>query len=74
MITLIDLEYAKLRQRELLSEGHGARLPEPVEPRGPSRTARVLRALAGWLSRPLEVAEEDQPWPLLERYPYGPRP
>ena len=74
MIMLIDLEYAKLRQRELLSEGHRATLPEPVRPRGPSRTARLLRALASWLSRPLDVAEEDQPWPLLERYPYGPRP
>jgi hypothetical protein len=74
MIMLLDLEIAKLHQRELLHEAHRARLPEPVRPRGPSRTARLLRALASWLSRPLDVAEEDQPWPLLERYPYGPRP
>ena len=73
MIMLMDLEYAKLHQSELLRAAHRARLREPV-PCGPSQTARLLRALASWLSRPPDVAEENQPWPLLERYPYGPRP
>jgi hypothetical protein len=74
MITLTDLDAAKLHQRELLREAHRAQLGEAILPSGPSPTARLVHAILSWLLRPLDAPEsEDHPWPRLERYPYGAR-
>jgi hypothetical protein len=74
MIMHIDLETARLHQRELMREAHRAQLTESSPACGCSLTTRVVRALTRWLSRPVQVAEADQLCPRLEQYPYGRRP
>src|SRR5262249_53984944 len=74
MIILIDTETAKLPQCELLHEAQLAQLVESIATRKPSLTSRLLRAVTRWLTRPVHVVDNDQTWPLLEQYSYGPRP